>query len=522
MNRKHSLFWLLPCLLVLPFLQACQDDEELPEDNKKAVIPAAGSTEDYTLDSVYFYAKEIYLWNTALPEYAKFNPRKYTTFSSEEENLQQELFDISQLQLNPATGRPYEYMGNADNSAKYSYFTDKDDPSSGGRGSVASFLDSDTYFDFGFGLSAYAADDIRFRFVYPNSPAAALGLVRGDRLRKVNGRTVRADSRSDVDFINNALTDNSISVTVEKANGTTKTFDIIAQSYQINPVLKTSLFNLSNKKVGYLVYDSFTRISNSEAKLNEAFENFAAAGVTDLVIDLRYNGGGYVRTAQHLLDLIGPSRLHGSVMYSELYNELMQNGEADILKYQPLLDENGQQQEVNGKKATYADLDYSESGNTYKFYKKGSLDNIENICFIVGEGTASASELVINALKPYVNVTVIGQKTYGKPVGFFGINISRYKFYMPNFKTINSLGEGEYFEGIEPDIKAFDDVRYDFGNPKEESLEMALTFIETGSMVPNGRISSQEGARSSAGSLFIIGHDHSFKGMVEDRINLAK
>lgn len=503
-------------------MQSCQDDEELFVD-KRSEIPTTGAREEFTLDSVFLYAKETYLWNTSLPEYSKFNPRKYTTFSTELENLQQELFDISQFEINPVTSRPYEFISYTGNSAKYSYIIESDDLSAGSRGSSSAFLESETYHDFGFGLAAVAATDIRLRFVNLNSPAAVSGLLRGDKVLEVNGRTVRADSQKEVDYINNAMQEPQISLTVEKSNGLKSQITLEVKTYPINPVMKKNIFTRGSKKIGYLVFDSFTRLSNSENELDAAFAEFASAGVTDLVIDFRYNGGGYVRTAEYLLNLIAPSRLHGSVMYKELYNEMMREGKAEILKNQPLLDENDQQQQINGRNATYADLDFSEEGNTYNFRKVGSLENIENVCFIVGEGTASASELVMNSLKPYLNVTIVGQQTYGKPVGFFGIKIDKYKVYVPNFKTINSQGEGEYFDGFKPDIHADDDVRYDFGDPKEESLATALEYIETGSMVPNGRMSTRsEGLRTSTGELLKIGNDHSYKGMVEDRMHLPK
>lgn len=522
MNKNSAFFRvLIVSMLSLPFLQACQDDEELFVD-KKSEVPSVGNRMELTLDSVFLYAKEIYLWNDALPEYGTFNPRKYTQYSEELQNLSKEVFDISQFKINPATGNPYEFVSHSAPYAKYSYVIESDEEGSGNQSAKSALPADETYFDFGFALAAKSASDIRFRNVFPNSPASIAGLKRGDRLLKMNGVTVKAGSQSDVDYINNSMEKGSIALSVEKVNGSVVEINLNQATYPVNPVMKSTVLDRGSKKVGYLVYDSFTRMSNSQSELDAAFNKFASAGVTDLVVDLRYNGGGYVRTAEHLINLIAPSSLNGSVMYSELYNEQMRSGKAEILKNQLLLDENGEPQKYQGRNATYFDLDYTEEGNTFKFNKAGALENIENVCFIVGEGTASASELVINALKPYLNVTIIGEQTYGKPVGFFGIYIDEYKVYFPNFKTINSQGEGEYFDGLSPDIKAYDDPTRDFGDPEEESLATALSYIENGELRPNFRMSKNRAAEriSSQSEAIKIGEDRTFKGMIEDRVQL--
>ncbi len=126
-------------------------------------------------------------------------------------------------------------------------------------------------------------------------------------------------------------------------------------------------------------------------------------GVADLIIDLRYNGGGFVNTAEYLINLIAPPTVTGT-MFVEYYNKTMQDGKASILKNQPLLDENDQIQYSGGKIVTYADVDYSVTGNTIAFSKKGSLSTVANVVFLVSGNTASASELVINSLKPHLNV----------------------------------------------------------------------------------------------------------------------
>lgn len=512
------------CLFAGLSLQACQKEDDLFVDTKADSGPEPGGTRtEQTLDSIFLYAKEIYLWHDALPSYKDFNPRKYKNFGNGIEGLEREVFDISQLKINEETGNPFEFVSASASYPKYSYLEEDDTFSGLGQSSIK-MASNGTENDFGFGLASVSANDIRVRYVYPGSPAGNVNLSRADRLLKVNGREVRADSRSDIDYINSAMNEGSISITVEKQNGAVVTHNLMQTSYAVKPVFKTKVLSTATGKAGYLVFDTFTRLSATQAALDEAFSQFASAGVTDLVIDFRYNGGGYVHTAEYLCELIAPKSLEGSVIYTELYNDLMRSGKADILKNQILLDENNEPQKHMGRNATYADLDFTEAGNTNYFEKKGSLNNINSVVFIVTGNTASASELVINSLKPYMKVAIVGDKSYGKPVGFFGITIDKYKVYMPNFKTINSEGEGDYFDGFEPDVKANDDVRYDFGDPQEESLAMALAIIENGGSIPNGRMAS-ENARTASGTdieVQNIGDDNKFKGMVEERLKLLK
>jgi hypothetical protein len=169
-------------------------------------------------------------------------------------------------------------------------------------------------------------------------------------------------------------------------------------------------------------------------------------------------------------------------MYSEHYNALMQSGGATILNNQPYLDATGKVQFSNGKLITYADFDYSLKGNTEVFLKNGPLTGVSKVVFIVSGNTASASELVINSLKPYITVKMVGTQTYGKPVGFFPIRLeNKYDVYYSLFQTKNSLGLGDYYNGFTPDVSfgtdprgTLDDPRNNFGDPQEYYTSVAL------------------------------------------------
>ena len=506
------------------FLVACQEDEVFEELESTTALSntETASRKELSLDSLYLYARQTYLWYDALPEYQDFNPRNYASHNSELKDLSKAVFDLSQYARNPETGQPYEFVSPSGNRAKYSYIKETESAFESQSFQSVAPLDGQED-DFGFALSSVAADDIRIRYVNAGSPAANAGLSRGDMLLKINGRSVRADSKSDISLINNSLNQSGFTITVKKADGAILEKKLSKASYTLNPVYKNRILEAGTNKVGYVAYSRFSSKENSFDALDEAFAEFASAGVTDLVVDLRYNGGGYVSTAEYLCNLIAPSSLNGSVMYKEVFNDIMQEGRADILKHQVLLDQNDEPVKYRGRNATYADMDYSEAGKTFEFNKKGTLGSVKNVYFIISGKTASASELVINALKPYLNVTIIGSPSYGKPVGFFGIRIDDYTLYMSNFTTVNSAGEGNYFSGFEPDILASDDVTHDFGDPREACMSMAMSMIEEGSKAPgNARITLRNGKVVNANELDTkhLGDEGGFNGMIEDRNEL--
>ena len=249
--------------------------------------------------------------------------------------------------------------------------------------------------------------------------------------------------------------------------------------FTYNPIFKDTIVTASNgAKVGYIAYQSFTIWDGSSSTvLQNAFTAFANSSITDLVIDLRYNGGGYVVTSQNFANLAAPSSANGKTMFTEYYNDTMTSGNATLLAKQgyPV-------------SASY----WSASNNTYKFSKMGSVGSLTRIIFLVSNNTASAAELLINNLKPYLNVILIGTQwqsgsgnnTYGKPVGFFPINIGKYVYYFPEFASGNATdpaGGATYYNGIAVNNASTDDARYNFGNPKETAFAQALYYIVNGS-----------------------------------------
>ncbi|RYE17400.1 MAG: hypothetical protein EOP42_32360, partial [Sphingobacteriaceae bacterium] len=323
--------------------------------------------------------------------------------------------------------------------------------------------------------------DLRIKYVYPGSPADKAGLVRGYQVVKVNGRTAldydaNTSAAPNYNFVVAALFNAStINMTLKKPDNTTIDVTMSTASYTVNPVLKTKIIDLGNgKKMGYIVFNSFTELTkNAKAYLEPAFAAFTTAGISDLVVDLRYNGGGSVETAEYLSNLIVPVAKTNTLMYTTYFNDKLQNDKYPLFAKKLGID-------VAKNPGAFKSVNWAE-----KFAKVGTL-NINRVFFIVTGSTASASELTINNLIPEMNVQLIGTTSYGKPVGFYGIPIGSYQYYTPEFETKNSAGQGGYYAGMTPGsatypgVQANDDVTHDFGDVNEALLAKAVNYSVKG------------------------------------------
>ena len=438
---------------------------------------APGTVLDKIKDSVFLYAKEDYLWYTALPSYTTFNPRSFNG-ASDKAALDAEVNALSQYAINPATNKAYEYYSDNPGEAKYSFIDD---------GAVSTELNG-IHGDFGFAPFYNTLTDLRVKYVYPGSPADQAGIKRGYQISSINGNTSLTydggnyGNSTNLNFVINAYSNsNTISMTLKKPDGTTLTVtNMNVSTYTVNPVLKDTIFDQGNgHKIGYIVFNSFTSDANADPQLDPVFSNFAAQGVTDLVVDLRYNGGGYVSTAEHIDNLIVPAGKTNTLMYNTYYNDILTGGKEVLLKNQWRKDAS------SGQDYNYGQFDYSVAGNAVNFAKVGQL-NVSRVFFIITGSTASASELTINNLRPVMDVQFIGETSYGKPVGFFDIDINKYQMYIPEFYTQNSAGQGGYYGGFTPGasgypgVSDYDDVTKDFGDPTEGLLAHVLNYVKTG------------------------------------------
>jgi carboxyl-terminal processing protease len=495
--------------LLAVILTSCKKDK----NGGEVPVSPPGSTNasalDLLKDSVYAYAREEYLWYDALPEASVFNPRQFTG-SSDGAALQAEIDAFSQLKKNPSTNQAYEYDAGYPGTAKYSYIDE---------GQAATSIGG-TSGDFGFSVFYNAYNDLRIRYVYPNSPASTSGIARGYKVTAINNSTNiyynpnAADPNSDPNLLAvvRALGGNSITLTVQKPDNSTATVTINKGTYTINPVIKYSVITTaSGKKVGYFAFSRFTVLDNARAKIDEAFAYFAANNITELVVDLRYNGGGAVETSKYIADYIVPASKNGTVMFSERFNSKLQSDNYPLLARKYRIDKG----------------DFSLARNTFSFTKMGTL-NLNRAFFIVTGSTASASELLINNLLPALpgGVQIIGRTTYGKPVGFFRIPVGKYDLYISEFESQNSQGKADFYQGMIPGgnfpgVQANDDVTKDFGDPAEGLFAKAINFIEKGNYTTaslrEASLSSTDQKKVQDVNHVIELKQHEFKGAVRTK-----
>jgi C-terminal processing protease CtpA/Prc len=325
-----------------------------------------------------------------------------------------------------------------------------------------------------FGLVAYRNDPTNIfgyvRYVLPNSSAAENGVQRGQIFNGIDGiqltRTnFRALLAQDSYTINLADLDDGVAT----ANG--NSIALTKSQIQEDPIQTTAVIQQDARTVGYLSYTSFLRQFDED--LNDVFGDFKAQGVTDLVLDLRYNGGGSVNTAIILGSLIAGNPT-SDVFSTEEWNP-------DI---QQFLQENNPDQLVNFFKNSTND------GSTLN-----SL-NLSEVYIITSSSSASASELVINALEPYINVIQVGDDTVGKFQASITLYDSedfdrenanpahRYAMQPQVLKSLNSVGRTDYIDGLAPDIRLREDFENlgTLGNPDEPLLQACLQDISPGTV----------------------------------------
>lgn len=423
---------------------ACKKNHDSGGGNNPPNTPTA---EELVMDSVYLFSKEVYFWNDLIPDYNAFNPRKYKG-STELESASKVMDAISKLQ--PLDR--FSFVTTIEESNGIQTGQDKDLGFFIKAGSIDQVLPYDSVYWY-------------VTYVYDQSTAGAAGVKRGWIINKINGTQIGYDQPS-VDILNNIFFGTATSANFEflKPDGNTSTASLSKTSFQANSVLYKNVIVNGANKIGYLVFNQFFD-APSRAELANAFNYFQSQGITDLVVDLRYNPGGSTATQDTLADLIAPLAADNQKMYTYQFNQQLQQGNFPLLKTKP----------------GFGNVSFAEDINTVNYAKAGNL-NLSRVFFIVTGSTASASELLMNNLKPYMSVKIIGDTTYGKPVGFFPIEIaSKYAIYPISFRTINSAGNADYYKGFAPDNLVPDGVDKDWGDVTEPSLASAIKYITTGS-----------------------------------------
>jgi carboxyl-terminal processing protease len=308
---------------------------------------------------------------------------------------------------------------------------------------------SDSQF-IGLGVSTqFDGVEMRVSQVYPGSPASEAGLARGDRILAINGRTVPDLYASGLLGTAFGASQEGVQVALQwrPTQGAERSATLSKRPVTIPTVSMTRLYEVDGRKVGYLLFRNFVRPSFDA--LDAAFTDLKAAGATELVLDLRYNGGGLVDVAQHLGGLVGGVRTQ-----DRLFAEFFHN------------DRNPQ------------------LNRSLPFEPKPNALDLQRLFVITTRASASASELVINALRPFIPVVVVGDRTYGKPVGQYGFTFCDKVLNAVSFILRNANGEADFFSGFAPTCAAADDLDRQFGDPAEASLREAFTYLRTGACTP--------------------------------------
>ncbi len=294
------------------------------------------------------------------------------------------------------------------------------------------------YLGYGFSYLTQADDTVWVRFVYTDSPAGRAGLERGDEILAINGQTVAdiisANAWSDI--FGPAQQNYPLDLEIRKPGSSATVLNLFKTTVNINTVLHASVRPQGINQVGYLVFKSFLGTSNAE--LESVFSQFKAASVNRLILDLRYNSGGSVSVARNLASYIYQDETY-PVFVSLEHND----------------------------KNPFYDTSYSLIAQFH------SLDLDQVIILTTGE-TCSASEMLINGLDPFLDVKTVGSTTCGKPVGMNTFYFCDNALLPVTFAGFNSLGEGDYFDGLPADCAAGDDIDFAFGDENEPMLKEAL------------------------------------------------
>ncbi|MEN2414819.1 S41 family peptidase [Flavobacterium mesophilum] len=443
---KTILRSLLLIFLLAFALQSCEDQDDVES-------PATLQVNDF----IWHGLNEVYLWQADVPNLAddrfstKAELNSYLSGYSDPEELFQDLLN-KPISKYPATAID-----------RFSWIVDDYTVLEQELNGIT----KNNGVDFKLSRVSDGSNDVvgYVRYIIPNSDASTKAIKRGDFFTAVNGTKLTVSNYQSL-----LLTPDSYTLNLADYNGSSFTLNgksvaLTKTVLEENPILINKVITTGGHKIGYLMYNGF--YSEYDTKLNQAFGELKAQGATDLVLDLRYNGGGSVRSSTRLASMI-TGQFDGKVFSKQQYNlKLMATMTTEDL-------ESLNQRFVNNIDGTALN----------------SL-NLPKIYVITTGNTASASELVINGLKPYISVIQIGETTIGKNVGSFTVydsptftktNVNpNHKYAMQPlvFKITNSLDFGDYTSGLVPTYVQPEYVSsYGvLGDPSEPLLNLAISKI---------------------------------------------
>ena len=431
MKNYQFKIWQLLFLLFPFFVVSCDDDD----DNTPFVREELTTTQEVN-NFIDVAMNDVYLWNNELPD---INP------------------------LNESNSFDYfEKLKHDDD--RWSWLTDDVEALE------ASFAGTETTFGYSLAFTRfYDSNDVfaTVEYVYPNSPASEAGIQRGDIITGYNGITLNITNYTELIYAS------QLNVELAELNGKTitstgETKSITAREMDLDPANAVSerIIERGEKKIAYLFYAQY--IGNFNSSLDTKFANFISEGVTDLVLDLRYNPGGGVDAARHLCSMIAPSETVNGKEILVTYN-----WNSDYQAYWQLQGRTDQLEERFDADVT-------------------SKMDLNQVYILTGSGSASASELTITGLRPYMNVTTIGDTTHGKYAASITIKpqdiytnssdyapIDNWAIQPIVIKYANSQGVTDFKDGFAPDYIVTDDIYsgIPLGDENEPLLAKAISLI---------------------------------------------
>ncbi|MDL2247536.1 PDZ domain-containing protein [Bacteroides sp. OttesenSCG-928-J23] len=412
-------------LMCITLVAACGDDD--PE------TPTVPRTTQKVNSFVMAYAKDAYLWNHKVPTDIDIS-READPFTLMDRVVYSE-YDRWSYLTDDADALFKDYEGI---STTYGY-----------RLTVYKFSNAESYFAV-------------VRFVYPGSPAEQAGLERGDILLTMNGTDINAENYMNLYYSPN-VTLKTGTVTETGIVPGSKTVAMQAVEMYLDPVNTYRTIDCEGKRVGYLCYTDY--VEASHPKLLAIFQDFKNRGVSDVVLDLRYNPGGAAKSARFLASILAPANAvaAGDVLLKEEWND----------KY------------TEYYKARGEDL-------TEYFNKTIGVNmNLDRLFVLTGSGTASASEATMVGLMPYMDVVQVGETTHGKYCGALLIRpwtdnegtldpeIDNWAMSLVVYKFANKNGFTDFKDGLAPAHPIADDwtSAYPLGDERDPMLAKVLEIV---------------------------------------------
>ena len=335
-------------------------------------------------------------------------------------------------------------------------------------------------------------------YTEPNSPASAQNLARGFEILEIDGVDfINANTQAEVDTLNAGLYPTKVGKStsfVFKDINTDETREVILNSQTITSRPVTNVKTLADGTVGYFQFNSHNAIA--EKPLYDAFNNLKASNVTDLIIDIRYNGGGFLQMASQVAYMIaGPANTNGKIFEKTIFNDQHPT-------FNPVTGQRLKPVMFTNEFVGFADNPALVVGTPLPTL------NLERVYLLTTASTCSASEAIINGLRGAdIEVIQIGSGTCGKPYGFYPTDNCDTTYFSIQFTGENNKGFGEYSDGFAPQnntdnarlpvriagCAVADDFNHQLGDPEEAVLKAALGYRDNGSCPAASSIASKQG-----------------------------